>query len=78
MSPTSVPSRGGDRHARRQRRREPRPHSRVRAAPRHRRGHRDEDEIASEFCIAVAEGVVALSKDKTVPKDEQMADIGRA
>ena len=32
------------------------------------------DEIATEFGAAVAAGVLALSKDKNVPKDGQMAD----
>lgn len=32
------------------------------------------DDIAAEFGAAVAAGVVALSKDKAVPKAEQMAD----
>jgi (p)ppGpp synthase/HD superfamily hydrolase len=32
------------------------------------------DEIAAAFGAAVAEGVLALSKDKAVPKDQQMAD----
>jgi len=32
------------------------------------------DEIAAAFGPAVAEGVVALSKDERVPKDERMAD----
>jgi protein-tyrosine phosphatase len=32
------------------------------------------DEIAAAFGAAVAEGVLALSKDKAIPKDGQMAD----
>ena len=32
------------------------------------------DEIASAFGAAVAEGVLALSKDETIPKDGRMAD----
>ena len=32
------------------------------------------EDIAAEFGAAVADGVVALSKDKHLPKDQQMAD----